>query len=323
MCICLPGGSSCFRQVRDDAVFMNRVLIIGVIVIIAASGFGCSRRSANTSESVNANTTTALPDFADANAALSEGTRLFDENQTEQAIAAFQKAVEMNPDLAEAHFKLGVAYALLERQMEQNGMGIPVEVSPDGKRPAKTRSEKAFQKAVEAYQKWLKDNPNDDSAHFYLGRTYSKLLKDEEAEDEFRQAVKLKPDDTEYQTELGAVLIKLAQYREAIGPLKKAIELDGTNDRAIALLEDAEAGRQRVDYVSKNTNVNANTKANANSNSNTNANSGPNSSTNTAPPANTKSTPAPRPSVTPAGPQREVPRSRLANPPTNRPNRPN
>jgi hypothetical protein len=84
-------------------------------------------------------------------------------------------------------------------------------------------------------------------------------------------------------------MIKLAKYREAIAPLKKAIELDPTNGRAIDLLEDAEAGRQRVDYVSpKNTNQNsansnANTNANVASNSNSNSNSAPKT-----PPANTK-----------------------------------
>lgn len=301
-----------------------KLFFILSLVIIVAAGIGCSRNAANSAETANSNGAASPTQFADANSALAEGTRLFDENQTEAAIAVFKQAIEMDPDLAEAHFKLGVAYALLEMQMQQTGEAMPPEVDENGKKITKPKSERAFEKAVEAYQKWLKANPDDDNAHFYLGRTYSKLLKDEEAEKEFRQAVKLKPDDTEYQTELGAVLIKLAQYREAIGPLKKAIELDETNDRAIALLEDAEAGRQRVDYVSKNTNVNANANANSNASSNSNTASGPNSSTNTASPqANTKPSPSGKPGSTPTGPQREVPRSRIVSPPTNRPNRPN
>ena len=303
---------------------MKQFFFIICIASLVAAGLSCSGSAANT-EATNTATVEVPATFADANAALAEGTRLLDENDTEGAIAAFKQAVAMNPDLAEAHYKLGVAYALQEMQMEQTGEAIPLETTGEGKKKSsKLRSELAFEKAVEAYEKWLKANPKDDVAHFYLGRTYSKLLKDEEAEKQFEEAVELKPEDTEYQTELGAVLIKLAKYREAIPSLKKAIELDASNDRAIALLEDAEAGRQRVDYVSKDANANkaaSNKAANSNSNSNTSSSN----SNSSSPPVNTKLPPPPKPvttptkPVTPPGAQKEVPRNRLANPPVKRP----
>ncbi len=63
-----------------------------------------------------------------------------------------------------------------------------------------------------------------------------------------RQAVKLKPEDSEYLTELGAILIKLAQYQEAVTFLKKAVKLDENNSQAEQLLEKAEAGRKRIDF---------------------------------------------------------------------------
>src|SRR5580765_331577 len=250
---------------------MKQVVIFIVFILIAAASFGCSGGAANSAEAENTNTESPFANITDDNVALAEGNRLMDENQTEMAIEAFKQAVKLNPDLAEAHFQLGIAYSLLELQMQQAG-----EVTNDGK--AKTNSQKAFEHAVVAYKKWLEANPNDDAAQFNLGRTYAKLNKDEEAEKAFRQAVKLKPDDTEYQTELGAVLIKLAKYHEAIDPLKKAIELDDQNVRAQDLLEDAEAGRQRLDYVSpKNTNTNSSNSNSANSNANMSSNSNSNS----------------------------------------------
>jgi tetratricopeptide (TPR) repeat protein len=110
-------------------------------------------------------------------------------------------------------------------------------------------------------------------------------MQDEEAEKAFEKAVKLKPDDSDYQMELGAILIKLAKYREAIEPLKKAVELDPENARAQDLLEDAEAGRQRLDYIPpKNGNVsNGNTSSGSSSNSNSNSNSITNSNTKASP----------------------------------------
>lgn len=326
MCIFSPGVNLSFHRARLGLLgfVMKKFGFIFCLVAVASFGFSCSRNAANTDVANTAAVEASVP-FADANAALAEGTRLLDENQTDAAIAALKQAVEMNPDLAEAHFKLGVAYALQEMQFERTGEAVPLQTEGEGKKKtSKLRSEIAFEKAVEAYEKWLKANPKDDVAHFYLGRTYSKLLKDEEAEKEFDEAVKLKPEETEYQTELGAVLIKLAKYREAIAPLKRAIDLDASNDRAIALLEDAEAGRQRVDYVSKDANANkaSNTSSNSNANSNTSS-----SNSNSAPPSvNTKLPPPAKPvatptkPVTPPGAEKEVPRNRLANPPVKRPN---
>jgi len=232
---------------------MKKTLFIVGLLSLAFAACGGSQNTANTAEPVNTNANVAVVEsqfagITDANVALAEGNRLLDENQTETAIEALKQAIKLNPDLAEAHFRLGIAYDLLEMQREQSG--VVTEPSNSKGTPKKSNSEKAFEKAVEAYTKWLKANPRDDIAQYNLGRTYAKLTKDEEAKDAFKEAVKLKPDDTEYQTELGAILIKLAQYHEALAPLKKAIELDSANGRAIDLLEDAEAGRGRFDYIS-------------------------------------------------------------------------
>ena len=241
----------------------------------------CSRTASN-SEQANTNTSAASPfaNITDPNEALAEGNRLLDENQTELAIEALRHAVKLNPDLADAWFQLGIACSLLETQLERSGEYTePASNSKEGR--TKKASDKAFEKAVEAYKKLLKANPNDDAAHFNLGRTYAKLNKDEEAEDAFKEAVKLKPDDTEYQTELGAILIKLARYSEAIDPLKKAIALDESNSRAVDLLDDAEAGRQRLSYVAPNNVNTANANANVTTNANANSNSASNSNSRT------------------------------------------
>lgn len=289
---------------------MRQVFAFVVLTVFIAAGIGCSRKSANSEETANANTATESPfaNITDANAALAEGNRLLDENQTEMAIEAFKQAVKLNSDLPEPHFKLGIAYALLELQYEQSGTVDPD--NPDAR--VKSRSQKAFEKAVETYKKWLVANPDDDTAHFNLARTYYKLNKLEEAEKEFRQAVKIKPDDTDYQTELGAILIKLAQYHEAIAPLNRAIELDSTNERAASLLEDAEAGRQRLDYVPpKNTANSANANANANMSANSNSNTSMRSN------SNSNSAPKPTPAASPKPPKDEAvdKRPRLVNRP--------
>ena len=267
---------------------MKLVLTIICFVLIAAANFGCGKKTANLPDDANANVAaeTLSVDFTDPNEALAEGKRLLDENDVEKAIAALRQAVKLNPELAEAYFHLGIAYSLLETQMERSGeITEPASNSKEGR--VKPNSEKAFEKAVEAYKKLLKTNADDDAAQFNMGRTYAKLNKDEEAEEAFKKAVKLKPEDTEYQTELGAILIKLAKYHEAIAPLKKAIELDESNTRAQDLLEDAEAGRRRLEYKATPTSSNTST-ANSKSGANANASSGANTTVKPTD-ANTKS----------------------------------
>lgn len=274
---------------RSIASFL---IILGTLGLFA----GCSKKpEANADANANAEAAKESPfaNITDPNAALAEGNRLFDDNQTELAIEAYKQAVKLDPDLAEAHFKLGVAYALIEAENHQAGVNDAPNPANDDKKsgPAKPNSQKEFEKAVTSYKKLLDANPKDDVAQFNLGRAYNKLNKDDDAEDAFRAAVKLKPDDTEYQTELGAILIKLAKYHEALPALKKALEIDPENSRAENLKEDAEAGAKRIDFSqvdkdsNKKSNSNANVDANVSSNS---SSSGTSNSTGKPPSSNSK-----------------------------------
>jgi tetratricopeptide (TPR) repeat protein len=247
-------------------------LILVLLAFIGVESACSSKPDTNAEANTPANTETVkestFANITDANAALAEGNRLLDDNQTDLAIDAFKRAVEIDPGLAEAHFKLGIAYALIEAEMVQTGVDANANTDSESKKAApKSNSQKEFEKAVAAYKKLLATNPKDDVAQFNLGRAYNKLNQDDDAEEAFRAAVKLKPDDTEYQTELGAILIKLAKYHEAIPPLKKALELDAENLRADKLLDDAEAGAKRVDFAQPDKEAK---RSNSNSSSNSN-----------------------------------------------------
>jgi tetratricopeptide (TPR) repeat protein len=276
---------------------MKRILLYIAIVIIAVCFAACSGSAGSGEVNQDANASAPAGSYTDANLALADGTKFLDEGDTTKAIDALNQAVKLNPDLAEAWFKLGIAYALVEKRDEtvvQANEAQP-EQSPKSKPPA-SNSEKAFQKAVTAYKKLIDANPEDDVSYFNLGRAYNKLNEDEDAAKALKQAVKLKPDDTEYQTELGAILIKLAQYQEAIAPLKKALELDPENIRAMELLEDAEAGRKRVNYSATPKEEKKPSSANTNSETNSNA---PGEKPPPPPPGNTANPARPRPSATP------------------------
>ncbi len=112
---------------------------------------------------------TPLPVFTDADEAVTVGDKLFDANDNAKAIEAYRQAVKLNPDFADAYFKLGMAYSQLE--IEQKEAGILTEEEPT---PAKTKkgkkdvplklsdANKAFENAVKAYKKILDKNPKTE-----------------------------------------------------------------------------------------------------------------------------------------------------------------
>ena len=243
----------------------NWILIL--FILASTFAFACSSGgNANTAAGQNEQPAN-VAEITDARQALALGNQYLEDNKTEQAIAMLLRATELDPNLGEAWFQLGIAYGLIEKQQELDTQA-DVNASVNSGKESRSNSVKAFRKAVEAYKRMIEANPDDHAAFYNLGRAYNKLNEDEEAAKALKQAVKLNSEDTEYQTELGAILIKLAQYREAIPPLKKALELDPENSRAANLLEDAEAGRSRVDYSQPKANGNVNGNSNSNVNSN-------------------------------------------------------
>lgn len=231
---------------------MSRVLIsliLSASVILSVSCSGAVNTTADNTAVAEPANTVSETNNAPGSAAemLAEGNRLFDAGETLPAIGMWVKAAELDPNLAEAHFKLGVAYSLVEAEDESVAANTVNASTQDSKQ--KKNSQIAFENAVTAYKRAIETNPDDDVAHYHLGLTYNKLNEDTSAARSLREAVKLKTDNTEYRTELGSILIKLAKYREAVPELRKALELDPNNIKAEELLERAEAGKKRIDFV--------------------------------------------------------------------------
>jgi tetratricopeptide (TPR) repeat protein len=215
-----------------------------------------ANHSVNKTENANVNANTevkkaeAPKEYTDANEALADGKGFLDTGKEKLAVEALKQAIKINPELAEAHFQLGVAYALIEDADETKIIGDN-KTKSSKKADATvelTNSEKSFAEAVKAYQKLLAKNPKDDSAQFNLGRSLNKLNKDKEAEKALRKAATMKPDNAEYQMEVGAILIKFAKYQEAVGILKKVQKLDPSNGQVESLMEKAEAGAKRENF---------------------------------------------------------------------------
>jgi len=156
---------------------------------------------------------------------LEKGKELYRNDNDVEAVLAFQEAVRLDPDLAQAHFRLGLGYASLGKREE---------------------AESEYKKAIAAYKKYLEEHRDDAEAHYDLGQTYAGLGQYSEAIREYREATKIKEDDPDIYYDLGVAHTKLAQYDAAAAAFSKSLEIDPENYRAQDGLDEANEGIQRI-----------------------------------------------------------------------------
>ncbi len=144
------------------------------------------------------------PNFAEAFAALARGynTMAFkyssdDERRRyhEDAEVAIAKALELNPDLAEAHFARGLI-------LWTNTKSFPHE------------------RAIQSYRRSIALDPNLDEAYHQLSLVYSHIGFIEEADASVKKALELNPNNTMARFRAGVYLQYQGKFEEAIAVFK-------------------------------------------------------------------------------------------------------
>jgi Flp pilus assembly protein TadD len=206
---------------------MRSILLICAVWLMILA-IGCKRSgqlSTNNSAGTPEVSNGLAGDRSKAQSLLDKGKELYRNDQDSEAVQALAEAVRLDPDLAEAHFRLALGYESLGKQED---------------------AEKEYKKAVEAYKKYLAENSEDAEAHYALGQTYARLGQFSEAIREYREATKRKEDDADMFYDLGVAHTKLAQYDAAAAAFSKSLEIDPDNYRAQDGLDDAKEGIKRI-----------------------------------------------------------------------------
>lgn len=206
---------------------MRLILLICAVCLLALA-FGCKRsgqQSANNSAGPAAVSNDLEENRSRARELLAKGKEQYRNDQDEEAVQTFQQALKLDPNLAEAYFRLGLGYEAVGKRDE---------------------AEAEYKKAVETYKKYLGQHEDDAEAHYNLGQTYAGLDQFSDAIREYREATRLKQDDADVYYDLGVAHTKLAQYDAAAAAFSKSLEIDPDNYRAQDGLADAQEGVKRI-----------------------------------------------------------------------------
>ena len=193
-----------------------------------------------------------LPPGSDARAYFERGLQNYRRDRDAAAVESFAEAVRLDPDFAEAHYRLGLALSATGRDEE---------------------AEKAFRDAVEVYEKRVRKDGEDSDAQFFLGLSYAKLGEYEKAVKAVKESIRHAPEeDDDRFYELGLAHYRLAQYAESVRALEKSLEINPDNYPASDLLERARAGRERRETFLKRQEELRKKEQRGNANANLNAN---------------------------------------------------
>lgn len=113
-----------------------------------------------------------------------------------RAIECYQRALEIKPDMYEAHFDMGYAYDKLGD----------------------------YARAIDCYQRAVEIKTDKDKAYYNMGIGYCELGDHARAKDCFQRASEIKPDFYEAFYNMGYAYNKLGDHAKAIGCYQRAVE---------------------------------------------------------------------------------------------------
>ncbi len=168
-----------------------------------------------------------VPQFHNTHGIILEALGMIDE-----AINAYQQAVSLKPDYAEAYHNMAVAlqsrghYALAVERCKQAVMLKPDYSQAYNTMAFSLEKQHLYDEAIENYKHALSLDPDFVEAYNHLGVVLNEKGRSAEAIDNFRNAIKRDPDYAEVYNNMGIALKEQEEFSEAIACFEKALQLD-------------------------------------------------------------------------------------------------
>ncbi len=163
---------------------------------------------------------------------VNHGQKLLDAQDLEAALAEFQAAAELAPQMAVAHSKMGVIY----RRMGRYEQAITCFVEAIRRNPLSFDDtlnlaqlyhfSKRIADAIQAYLHAVELRPDDFDAQLNLGVCYQQAGDLNQAIERFQEAIDIDPDRPFAYVNLGVGLDAQGKHYDAIRAFKEALERD-------------------------------------------------------------------------------------------------
>jgi len=199
------------------------------------------------------------PNSTTAETYFKQGEDYRNNNQYDKALAAYTKAIEVNPQYADAYLDRGIVYYnLKEYDKAMADYNKVLEINPQDAYAYHNRglvyyNLKEYDKAMADYNKVLEINPQDADAYYNRGNVYYNLKEYDKAMADYNKAIEINPQDADAYHNRGLVYRNLKEYDKAIKDYNKALEIDpqdadAYNGRGLVYHDLKEYDKAMADY---------------------------------------------------------------------------
>lgn len=160
------------------------------------------------------------------------GNSYSDIGETESALLALERAVQINPALSESRANLGNIYLQMKRISDAiYEYQTALQINPNDAKTHNNLGNAYIEKdwltyAVREYSQSLELDPNFIDAHKNLAVAYTKQKRFGQAISQLKQAIILEPKNAGCYSQLGDVYFQMSRYKEATLQYKKALKID-------------------------------------------------------------------------------------------------
>lgn len=184
---------------------MSRPFAVALLALLTVSGCASTAR---VPEAVPHTPQVSETRRAIADALTLEGRDLQQQGMSEEALAAFSKAIEENPMLTEAHLGMGDVF----------------------------REQAAYENASASYREAIITNPDNFDARYFYGLTNQLRGMLDRAIASYQRALVIDPDSFLANRDMGSAQLQAGRPNEAIPYAQKAVEIDAESQGAWANL---------------------------------------------------------------------------------------
>ena len=162
---------------------------------------------------------------------LKEGDTLRYHEQYQEALEAYEQAIRLDPQFADAYHNKGITLNNLQRYQEaleayDQAIRLNPQYAPVYHKSNTLRDPQRCEEALVAYEQAIRLNPKFAAAYYNKGITLSNLQRYEEALEAYDQAIRLNPQYALAYNNKGITLANMQRYQEALEAYDQAIRLN-------------------------------------------------------------------------------------------------